>query len=132
MTTYVFVLTPRTPGVVIDVVPRARVELSTVVESNEIREVSVTVSVVTTGVGAGVGVCVTVDVGVAELVGFVCAVELGAVTEASCAGASGNGWVAPYAEVDPISAAKAMPAPIAAVARFRGIRSHVERRKATP
>ncbi|WP_261784266.1 hypothetical protein [Curtobacterium sp. TC1] len=99
MTRYVFVLTPRTPGVVTEVVPWARVELCTVVEPNAIREVSVTALVVTIGVGVGVGVGVTVRVGVGvsvgDVFGFAATVVLGVVAATTCAGASGNGWVAP-------------------------------------
>jgi hypothetical protein len=101
VTRYVFVLTPRTPGVVTEVVPWARVELCTVVEPNAIREVSVTALVVTIGVGVGVGVGVTVrvgvgvGVGVGDVFGFAATVVLGVVAATTCAGASGNGWVAP-------------------------------------
>jgi hypothetical protein len=87
VTRYVFVLTPRTPGVVTEVVPWARVELCTVVEPNAIREVSVTALVVTIGVGVGVGV--------GDVFGFAATVVLGVVAATTCAGASGNGWVAP-------------------------------------
>lgn len=97
VTRYVIVLTPRTPGVVTEVVPWARVELCTVVEPNAIREVSVTALVVTIGVGVGVGVGVTVrfGVGVGDVFGFAATVVVGVVAAATCAGASGNGWVAP-------------------------------------
>lgn len=99
VTRYVFVLTPRTPGVVTEVVPWARVELCTVVEPNAIREVSVTALVVTIGVGVGVGVGVAVrvgvGVGVGDVFGFAATVVLGVVAATTCAGASGNGWVAP-------------------------------------
>ncbi|PZF39252.1 hypothetical protein DEJ06_10775 [Curtobacterium sp. MCLR17_051] len=62
-------------------------------ELNGIREVSVIALVVTTGVGVGVGV--TVGVGVRDVFGFAAVVALGVVAAATCAGASGNGWVAP-------------------------------------
>ncbi|PZE33152.1 hypothetical protein DEJ09_02980 [Curtobacterium sp. MCLR17_055] len=64
-------------------------------ELNGIREVSVIALVVTTGVGVGDGVVVGVTVGVGDVFGFAAVVALGVVAAATCAGASGNGWVAP-------------------------------------
>jgi len=141
-----------TPGVVTEDVPFGRDALVTVLLANGIATDTVTTFVVTTGDGVwlSVGLAVVLVGGVLVAVarvfclgasawGFfeVWAVSFPVIGEALAASAPGvdcgdGAWGAAPANAEQTMIASAAPTPNPAAERFRGRRSHVERRKISP